>query len=36
MNGGEEECIEDIGGKTRWKDTTGKTKGVEVWTCGQY
>jgi hypothetical protein len=25
-NGGEEECIEDIGGKARRKETTGKTK----------
>jgi hypothetical protein len=25
-NGGEEECIEDIGGKARRKDTTRKTK----------
>jgi hypothetical protein len=26
MNGGEEECIEDNGGKARRKETTGKTK----------
>jgi hypothetical protein len=26
-NGGEEECILDIGGKARWKETTVKTKG---------
>jgi hypothetical protein len=26
MNGGEEECIEDISGKARRKETTGKTK----------
>jgi hypothetical protein len=25
-SGGEEECIEDIGGKARRKETTGKTK----------
>jgi hypothetical protein len=25
-NGGEEECIQDIGGKARKKETTGKTK----------
>jgi hypothetical protein len=25
-NGGEEECIYDIGGKSRKKETTGKTK----------
>jgi hypothetical protein len=25
-NGGEEECIYDIGGKTRRKETTGKIK----------
>jgi hypothetical protein len=25
-NGGEEECIKDIGGKARRKETTGKTK----------
>jgi hypothetical protein len=25
-NRGEEECIQDIGGKARWKETTGKTK----------
>jgi hypothetical protein len=25
-NGGEEECIEDIGGKARRKETTRKTK----------
>jgi hypothetical protein len=25
-NGGEEECIEDIVGKARRKETTGKTK----------
>jgi hypothetical protein len=25
-NGGEEECIQDIGGKSRRKETTGKTK----------
>jgi hypothetical protein len=25
-NGGEEECIEDIGGKAGKKETTGKTK----------
>jgi hypothetical protein len=25
-NGGEEECIEDIGGKAGSKETTGKTK----------
>jgi hypothetical protein len=25
-NVGEEECIEDIGGKARRKETTGKTK----------
>jgi hypothetical protein len=25
-NGGEEECIQDIGGKARRKETTGKTK----------
>jgi hypothetical protein len=25
-NGGEEECIEGIGGKARRKETTGKTK----------
>jgi hypothetical protein len=25
-NGGEEEYIEDIGGKSRRKETTGKTK----------
>jgi hypothetical protein len=25
-NGGEEECILDIGGKARRKETTGKTK----------
>jgi hypothetical protein len=24
--GGDEECIEDIGGKVRRKETTGKTK----------
>jgi hypothetical protein len=26
MNGREEECIYDIGGKARRKETTGKTK----------
>jgi hypothetical protein len=26
MNGGEEECIEDIGGKSRREEITGKTK----------
>jgi hypothetical protein len=26
MNGGEEECIYDIDGKARKKETTGKTK----------
>jgi hypothetical protein len=26
MHGGEEECIEDIGGNARRKETTGKTK----------
>jgi hypothetical protein len=26
MNGGEEECIYDIGGKARRKEITGKTK----------
>jgi hypothetical protein len=26
MNGREKECIEDIGGKARRKDTTRKTK----------
>jgi hypothetical protein len=25
-NGGEEECIQDIGGKTRRKEITGKNK----------
>jgi hypothetical protein len=25
-NGGEKECIQDIGGKARRKETTGKTK----------
>jgi hypothetical protein len=25
-NGEEGECIYDIGGKARWKETTGKTK----------
>jgi hypothetical protein len=25
-NGGEEECVEDIGGKVRRKETTRKTK----------
>jgi hypothetical protein len=25
-NGGDKECIEDIGGKARRKETTGKTK----------
>jgi hypothetical protein len=24
--GGEDECIQDIGGKTRRKETTGRTK----------
>jgi hypothetical protein len=26
MNGGEEECIQDIGGKARKKEATRKTK----------
>jgi hypothetical protein len=26
MNGGEVECIKDIGGKAKRKETTGKTK----------
>jgi hypothetical protein len=25
-NGGEDECLQDIGGKARRKETTGKTK----------
>jgi hypothetical protein len=25
-NGGDEECIQDVGGKARRKETTGKTK----------
>jgi hypothetical protein len=33
MNGGEEECIYNIGGRKRRKETTGKTK---TWVGGQY
>jgi hypothetical protein len=30
-NGGDEECIYDIGGKARRKETTGKTQDVGEW-----
>jgi hypothetical protein len=32
-NGGEEECIKDIGGKVRRKEITGK---IKTWVGGQY
>jgi hypothetical protein len=31
-NGGEKECILDIGGKARRKETTGKYQDVDGWT----
>jgi hypothetical protein len=30
-NGGEEECIYNIGGTARWKETTRKKKDVGGW-----
>jgi hypothetical protein len=33
MNGGEEECVQDIGGEARRNETIRKTK---TWVGGQY